>query len=675
MSDDKPTVHALLVGINCYASPDVPDLGGCVNDMDAMEQLLRDRFKVPPENIKKLTDSQATYRAIKEAFQAHLIAQACAWAEAGREGTAPAFLFHYSGHGSQALDETGTEPDGMDETLVPHDSRTEGGYDIKDWELGQLLDELTEYSDNVTVILDCCHSGSGTREVKPSIVHTRRCQPDLRPQPTQRPLSRVRTRGLTAPSGWALGGRYVLLAACRDREEANEYVAQEGESFREHGALTYFLIKELSQMTPERPLTYRELHERLRYQINTTYEDQMPQCEGDRDRLVFGGLRPARDAFLSVVDKSAGFIWVDGGLAHGLTEGSQLHVCPAGIRSLDEAGPPLATLHVEEVGAVRSSCTVEEGEEDIPIHARAVIYRVNHGQMQRSVVLDLSPTDLALNDLQARLAEADVAPYVKLVPSDSPADFRVQRVGDMLEIQDGSGKRLVAPFLPNKLAEIGHDLAHLIRYRNALTLQNTASHSELAGAISLSVKKLDFDPQTREPVAVPIEPTEGGEILVDTGQRVVLEVTNRSDQDLYFALFDFSYDWSIAQLYPQTRGAHESLAPGKTYSLGLSRKRREQLAPQLPPEIAEARQRVKVIATVEDADFELLQQKPLKAPFATRSALARGGRPVSALSKLLEQAMQGGQTRALGVPPASVEDEWTTAQIEFRLRQPVGGEQ
>ncbi len=673
MSVEEPILYALLVGINEYVNKrESPTLGGCVNDVDAMAQLLRDRFNVPPENIRKLTDNQATHGAIKQAFQEHLIARARAWAEAGKEGTPPAFLFHYSGHGSQALDETGSEPDGLDETIVPHDSRTEGVYDIKDWELGGWLGDLAHYSENVTVILDCCHSGSGTRDAKATLVRTRRCQPDLRPQPARRPPAVARTRALTSASGWETGDGHVLLAACRDREEANEYMAWEGQAVREHGALTYFLIQELSQMTRDRPITYRELHERVRYQVNSTYQDQMPQCEGGRDRLVFGGLRPAREVFLNVVDKRLGLIWVDGGLAHGLTVGSELHVYPPETRALAEAGPPLARLRVEEVGAVRSGCTLEEGGPDIPLPARATVYRLNYGDMQRPVVLDVPPgPDQAA--LQARLAAPDVEDYVRLVPPDAPADFRIQQAGEGYEIQDASGRLLVSPFPPDKLGELGPDLVHLVRYHNSLDLQNRAGHSELAGAVGLAVRQLAFDAATGDPRAVPFEPGAGGEVMVDAGERIVLEVTNHADLPLYFALFDFSYDWSVTQLYPRVGGAHEALAPGKTISIGLSRKRSEQLAPQLPQEVAEARQIVKVIATVDDADFELLQQGPLKAPFAKRGARTRDGKPVSALSRLLEQAMVGGTRSALGPPPASIEDEWTTAQIEFRLTQEVDG--
>ena len=293
MSNENPLLYALLVGINQYIASDrVRTLDGCDNDVAIMEQLLRSKFGVPTENIRKLINSEATHAAIKPAFRKHLIGRAQAWTAAGKSGTAPAFIFHYSGHGSQAPDETGTEPDGLDETIVPHDSRTEGTYDIKDWELGQMLDELTGHSDNVTVILDCCHSGSGTRAIKPTLAKTRRCPADRRPQGTQRPEVARRTRGVAGPSDWLPGGRYVLFAGCRDREESNEHSVREGNSYTDHGALSYFLIKELFALPPDSPITYRELSERVRHEVHSLYEDQTPQCEGDLDRQIFGGARP-----------------------------------------------------------------------------------------------------------------------------------------------------------------------------------------------------------------------------------------------------------------------------------------------------------------------------------------------------------------------------------------------
>ncbi len=686
--------YALLVGIDRYDPRSrVPHLRGCVTDVDMMERVLRDRFGVPAANILRLTNEEATHQAIKTAFRQHLLGHAQAASATPDDtlgdtlgdtpgDTPPTFLFHYSGHGSQARDESGTEPDGLDETLVPYDSRTPGIFDIKDWELGGLIEELNAYSDNITVILDCCHSGSGTRDIE--LVRTRRCPADLRPQPaeSQRPNQpfAVSTNRAVGTGNWEIGGRHVLLAGCRDKEESNEYAVSAGGERYWQGAMSYFLQRELQQLPPAQTVTYRELFERVRHAVNQTYSNQMPQCEGDIDRELFGGLRPDRDPLYSVITIRDGLFWIDGGVAHDLMAGSELKVYTPETRTVAATDIPLATLRVVEEGAVTSGCEPVEANIAIPLHARCAIYRLSPGNRQRRVQLAIKNKEIH-QSVQQRLrpttpqAVSDVAPWLLLVEDDAAADFRVAFVDGRLEIQDASGKLLVASFAPDDLDGLATDLAHLARYQNSLALRNSAP-SELAGTVTLAVKQLAFDPDTQAPIASAVEPTEGGEIVLESGERVVIEVSNQSDQPLYFAIFDFSADWAVTQIYPTVQGAHEPLKAGGTFAYGLTNRRRSQLSAALPTGMAEAIERFKVIATVDETNFELLQQGPLKTPFVTRSVTGVGTdaegreRPPSALDELLGQTINGNQ-RAFRVPPASVADEWTTTELSVLVVEPA----
>ncbi|MBX3012690.1 MAG: caspase family protein [Caldilineaceae bacterium] len=674
-----PELYALLVGIDRYHPQGrIRHLRGCVNDVNAMEQLLQQKYGVAATNIQKLTNEDATHQGIKAAFRQHLIQPAEAWSKAGRGGPPPAFVFHYSGHGSQARDETGTEPDGLDETLVAYDSRTPGIYDIKDWELGQLISMLNRYSDNVTIILDCCHSGSGTRnlaqdiDAEPGIALTRRCPPDLRPQPahSQRPAALAQSRNVST-SNWEVAGQHVLLAGCRDQEESNEYakpatgpLVNQPSMWR--GAMSYFLQQILEELPPTTSLTYRELHERLRYQVNQIYPSQMPQCEGDRDRELFGGVRPQQERFFTIIDKRAGYFWIDGGSAHGFTEGTLLNVYPPHLRTLAAADAPVAQLQIDEVGAVTSGCTVATGDAAaVAINARCVLQRVNYGNQQRSVQIAVADATLQ-NALIQRLApqedtqQIDVSAYLRVAMA-AAADFRVVEQAERLTIQDNSGRLLVAPLAKDDLDGIVTDLAHLARYQNALTIRNTAPHSELAGAIQLEMKALAFDPNTQQPLAEALPRTAGGELINTVDTRIVLEITNRSTQDLYLALFNFSPDWSVQQLYPP-KGAHEALRAGRTIHLGLSNRRSEQLMAQLPAGMIEGRDVFKVFATVNDTSFEVLEQAALKSPFQVQKQVGMAQTP-SALDQVLQSAVAGQQTKAYGPPPASVADEWTTAEL------------
>src|SRR5438876_11780237 len=157
-----PSFWALLVGIDEYQGEGVPNLNGCVNDVEAMRVFLMNQLGVPEDHILLLSNRQATRAAILQSFEAFLIDNAAITFN-------DQMLFHYSGHGSQMRDTTGVEPDGHNETIVPHDSRTHHPdvYDIPDKTLGALLARLAERKDNnITVILDSCHSGSGTHRIE-----------------------------------------------------------------------------------------------------------------------------------------------------------------------------------------------------------------------------------------------------------------------------------------------------------------------------------------------------------------------------------------------------------------------------------------------------------------------------------------------------------------------------
>ncbi|MFZ1509238.1 MAG: caspase family protein, partial [Anaerolineae bacterium] len=148
------TIYALFVGIDRYAG-DVNPLNGCVNDVTRMRDLLQARVTDGSDRFapRLLTNEQATRQGIIGAWRGHL----------GQAGPGDVALFCYSGHGSQEHappEFWDFEPERMNETLVCHDSRAAGGWDLADKELAQLISEVAANGPHFTVILDCCHSGS-----------------------------------------------------------------------------------------------------------------------------------------------------------------------------------------------------------------------------------------------------------------------------------------------------------------------------------------------------------------------------------------------------------------------------------------------------------------------------------------------------------------------------------
>lgn len=150
---------ALLVGINQYSGI-IGALKGCVTDVQLQQELLVHRFGFNPQDILTLTDQQATRKGILTAFEEHLINQA-------KPGDV--VVFHFSGHGSRVIDPDRDQPDGFNSTLVPIDSKLPEGYSITGGEVSDIMGHTLFLlmsalkTENVTVVLDSCHSGGGTR--------------------------------------------------------------------------------------------------------------------------------------------------------------------------------------------------------------------------------------------------------------------------------------------------------------------------------------------------------------------------------------------------------------------------------------------------------------------------------------------------------------------------------
>ncbi|MGQ4645995.1 caspase family protein [Lyngbya aestuarii] len=157
LGQTTPRKLALLVGINQYPQSErFVSLKGCVNDVELQRELLIHRFGFKANDILILTDNQATRQGILQGFEEHLIKQA-------KPGDV--VVFHFSGHGSRVAEPSKVNPDQLNSTFVPADdgSLLQQGIvtDIMGRTLFLLMSALK--TEHVTVVLDSCFSGGGTR--------------------------------------------------------------------------------------------------------------------------------------------------------------------------------------------------------------------------------------------------------------------------------------------------------------------------------------------------------------------------------------------------------------------------------------------------------------------------------------------------------------------------------
>ncbi len=151
---------ALVTGVGDYADPR-NNLDCLDADLLNMHRLLRS-LAVPPANIRTVANADATAAGIIRAFREHLVRNC---------GPGDTAIFYFSGHGFHVPDQNGDEEDGQDEIIVPRgiDGAKPDSY-ITDDQVAELIKEVK--ASQVVVILDCCHSGTGTRSLDTSIQKT-----------------------------------------------------------------------------------------------------------------------------------------------------------------------------------------------------------------------------------------------------------------------------------------------------------------------------------------------------------------------------------------------------------------------------------------------------------------------------------------------------------------------
>lgn len=610
-----PARHALLIGINQYPGIPSPNLKGCVSDMELMRSLLTDRFGFPTGTTRTLRNEEATQQAIRGAL-----------AEiAAAVGEDDIVVLFYAGHGSRLLDPRqpdSRQPDRLIESIVPCDSGrgTLPNRDILDEEIDQWVQRVNEKTPHVTLIFDCCHSGSVTRD--PFGEATREAPADLRAaaemfggEPLPEVFTSPRDSDQKGTSGWLPGRRRaVVIAACRADEFANEHKAFTGTAVVRHGALTFFLGQALLQAPPG--ATWRDLFEQVAPRLTAKYSRQHPQIEGKMDQLLFGTeeIRPA--SYLQVLAAKDGTVDLGGGAAHGLRPGSLWTVRSAGARHGD-AGDEVATVEIQTVRAVTSTARVVEARTSGQLAAglRAFLREQRLPEPGLQVAID-APEEARSRFLQA----LDGEPLLRFVAEAEEADLLIRWREEKTWAAIGRDGRFAVrlrPDHPEEIRALLDDLRAVGRYRQLLELDNPDPASRLKGRVHLRVRGGVM---------------EGGMAVFREGEKAEFEIVNGHDAPVWVTLVEFGCDGKIALLLPRpghatyARGGMQ-LQPGQTLRLAADYYRqdpryaeavRDGLPLHLPkgfPWAAEPGEMtdlglvtLKLLITPASADFEFLEQ-------------------------------------------------------------------
>lgn len=671
MNQVRRNLYALLVGIDNYPNPK-HRLKGCVNDIAAVEEYLEERLDKQKYHLNplKLLDKQATREAIINGFRNHL-------RQAQKDDVV---LFYYSGHGSQELapkEFWHLEPDHLDETLVCYDSRTENGWDLADKELAKLIAEVAENDPHITIILDCCHSGSGTKDPMEESKE-RRLPADKRKRPLDsfifqledlKELSDIADPELHT-SGWNIPkGRHVLLAACRDYERAKEY------RNKKRGYFSYYLMDTLSKTNGK--LTYRDLFARTNAIVRSENIDQSPQLEvnhpDDENKLFLDGVISVVDPYFIVIYDKTSFWVIDGGAVHGVQQPKNgettllaLFNFDANVDDLRDPSKSVGTAKVTQVLSTKSKINIE-GVQNLTTDStfKAVVTSLPLPPLGVYFEGDEAGVNLAREKLETAGLNSRSSAYIRSEQKIENAEFRLLcRNNQYIIAKSLDELPMVAQidgYTQDNADKAIKRLEHIARWTTIAKLSNTAATHIFAGDVKMeiifAVEDLSPSSQMRLSYRYINEQWQPPEFK--------LKLTNTTNKPLYCALVNLSDSFAISAPF-FTTGSIRLEEGQSAYALDG-----EELVLKVPQDylrqgITEYKDMIKLIVSNDEFDARLLTQDKLDAPRPLSKNIE------SPSQSSLERLMYRIQNREIEAKNAAVRfDDWYAEEIVITTVYPL----
>lgn len=260
--------RALIVGINYVGTGH--ELRGCINDANNVKAYLE---------TQGFTDIELMLE--KDATTANILAGLKRLVDDAWPGDV--LVFHYSGHGSQVP--STLEEDKLDEIICPVDLNWIDKV-ITDNELKAIFNPVPN-GVNVTVILDCCHSGNALDQVETAKVNpTREASSATKvrvmkknmknrylpmPAKIERKAKKMKLRDWNTSRD--INQSALLIAAC----QPNQTSADATIAGKPCGAGTYALLRQLEQNPNS---TYQEIIDSMNGFMMTNNFTQRPQLDG-----------------------------------------------------------------------------------------------------------------------------------------------------------------------------------------------------------------------------------------------------------------------------------------------------------------------------------------------------------------------------------------------------------
>ncbi len=388
---------ALIVGVGEYKKFRIRDLEGPPNDARRFYELLtgKNGYGFPKQNVCMLLDEQATTKAVKAAFEQTLV-------ERARKDDVAVFFF--AGHGSQAPDKNGDEPDGIDESVLLHDARTGGVQDLVDDEFNEMLGRLHRKTNHITVIGDSCHASGTWRAPEASTSVSRFFPPATEDEQKEAEKTTLTGDGAAGWTPETLPG-LVVFSAAADGKPALERGGR--------GVFTDALLQTLSQVSTP-PLTYAQVARQTPHLIEAESK-QVPYFHGDLHKPVFGNTHRKHPVSWEVREVEPA-LELTGPPLPGIGPGAEFRIFDGAVTGADTRDPS-------------QSKGIVVVKEMLGLNANAHVKTTTPG------AAPVQPGDLAV---MLRPADAFVILKVRLRPAEEAGGIPAERAATLRQLVDNN---------------------------------------------------------------------------------------------------------------------------------------------------------------------------------------------------------------------------------------------
>lgn len=265
---------ALIIGVNDCPQFRLPDgsrpraLRGAESDAQSVARLLTSKFKWPESQVHLLLGEEATRSAIEKQLSSSI----------DRADRKDSFVLYFAGHGTQVADQRPLdEEDRLDEALCPADVTSDGKNLILDDDLGRWLEECK--AEKITVVLDCCHSGTGIKDVDDDIAARWLPMMTVRVPITDEDRDGL-WQDLRGTSKSLEPRSLIALFACRPEQQAYERRFSNQMAPARSGQFTRHLLEGLAKHSADKDkdgtATSHEVSAYVKRQLDDSFNDARP---------------------------------------------------------------------------------------------------------------------------------------------------------------------------------------------------------------------------------------------------------------------------------------------------------------------------------------------------------------------------------------------------------------